>query len=207
MKKLTLFISLLFINCSLGQEIKIKRFSIATNVNYSFASGDNFLNKAYGDGVGVDIEGLFNIHKNFFIGIKFQENDIKLTSPEYIGNFYNPKISSYYVLIGYRNFVKSNKIYFEHKIGFGDKKVTNTSDISSYSIVGNSFEIGSRINFGLKYQINFYFGIDANFTKYDVKVVEKYKPFYNRSTQFLPVLGFKLQLGKAIKPLKVKLKE
>lgn len=151
MKKLTLFISLLFINCSLGQEIKIKRFSIATNVNYSFASGDNFLNKAYGDGVGVDIEGLFNIHKNFFIGIKFQENDIKLTSPEYIGNFYNPKISSYYVLIGYRNFVKSNKIYFEHKIGFGDKKVTNTSDISSYSIVGNSFEIGSRINFGLKY--------------------------------------------------------
>jgi hypothetical protein len=194
MKKL-IIVLLLFFNATYAQKMPVNKFSISVDGNYPIAFGNNFLTKAYKNEPGFDIEVQYSF-KKFFFGTGFQKSYVKICDTQWIGDF--DKSDGFYIYSfgGYRQKLKPQKLYLEHKIGIGYKEIINQSDIGNYSISGYSLLLGSKINYCLNSQFNIFSGLDFNYSYYDVILTGPFKDFYSNSYQITPTIGVKYLFGK-----------
>ena len=185
-----------FLTLSYTQNESRKLISLAANLNYPVAVGNNFLSKGYSNSSSYDLTVQVNITKHLFFGGFVRNSNEKLKNAELIGDFDNSSSQSFYGYIGYSNYLTNKKMYLEHFIGYGIKDITNTSLLSNYVIQGdNSYLVGSRFNYVLSPDFCLFGGLDFNYTTYTINLSGPYKDFYSKSMQFTPSLGIKLSFG------------
>jgi hypothetical protein len=198
MKTSKIIIILLFSIQCFAQNDTIKGFSFSGGFNYNIAFGNTFLNKGYKDQTGLNFEYQFTFRK-FFTGVRIDYFYGGISNYSLIGNFDKVKGSSFYPFVGYRQKIPIQKIYLEHRLGFGFKEMNNYSYYGNYKISGTFGMIGTRINYQISPNFNFYTGLDLNYTDYQVELNGPYRSFYRNGYQFTPSLGLKFLFGRKIK--------
>lgn len=186
-------------NFAIAQTNSVKIFALSIDANYPIATGNNFFSKGYKSSLGFGAELQFSPRKHFFMGIGIQKPNLEIKNKDLIGDFSSSDGVNNYFFIGYRHFIPSQKIYFEHKFAVGEITIRNFSSISNYNITGKDIVIGSKINYDFRPNCNFYLGIESRFSNYDVTIDGPYASFYKKSLQVVPSLGIKLLFGKTAK--------
>jgi len=198
MKKLSLVIIICCFAKLQAQADSIKRFSVGVEFNYPKAIGDNFLSKGYTPNVGFGIEFQYNFG-SFFLGLNYRGSSFSNIDRDLIGNFNNATIKSNSFFAGYRHFLRSNKMYFEHRIGSGDNEINHVATTKNYLITGQFYYVGTKVNYINAKALHFCAGVDLLYHSNDVQTVEQYRLFYTIGYQIVPYLSAKLLFGKSLK--------
>lgn len=183
---------------SYSQIDSTKTLAISINGNYPIAFGSTFLNKGFKatSGFGIEMQGNT---KHYLFGIGFRRNNYKIVNTSLIGDFDKANDNNPYFFGGYRFYIKNTKCYLENKVGYGFNMMYHKSALSEYKLTGNSFFIGSKINYKYTPDINFFLGSEFCRNTYNIKIIGPYEKFYSRANQFIPSIGLKLLLGTSTK--------
>jgi hypothetical protein len=192
MKKTTLIISLLLGFFSFSQNKKTNNFSISISTNYPISIGNNFLNKAYDDRIGLGLEAQYLINKIFF-GVNYKYGNEAISNPNLMGGIKSSNNNQTYYFIGYKQKLTSNKMFLEHRIGAGDKSINNKTNINDYQITGKSWILGSKFNYLIDKNLCVFGSLEYHFSSYNVNIDGPYHDFYTKSHQIIPAVGIKIQ--------------
>lgn len=191
MKKLILIYSILTLNLLFAQNNFRNKSALSINPNFPIAIGDNFLNKAYSDRVGVAFEYQYNF-KSFFIGLNYEFSNESVFDKNLMGNLISSESYSTIWFLGFRQRLANQKRYLEYKIGKGSKTINHTTNINEYQIEGDSWVLGSKFNYILNKNVHFVTGLEYKYTCYNLIMEGPYKDFYTVSHQFIPTVGLKI---------------
>ncbi len=190
MKKLILIFCVLIINMVHSQNSFRNKSVISINPTYPIAVGDNFLNKAYSNNLGVAFEYQYQF-KNIFIGICYEFDNESVYDKNLMGNLISSKSNNAIWFIGYRQKLENKKRYLEYKLGTGKKTIINQTTINEYQIEGDSWVFGSKFNYILNKNVHVAAGLEYKYSCYDVKMEGPYQDFYSTSKQLTPSVGLK----------------
>lgn len=198
MKK-AIVLAIFFVHFGYAQNDTIKRFSCSLNGNFAIGIGDNFLRKGYNNNFGMNTEVQFYINKIFFVGVGLQYNEMQVVNKNLIGQFGSANVLTNYMFIGIRQKLKPNKYYLEHRFGYGEVNITNSSIHGESDMTGNSFIYGSKFFYKLNPHFDIHSGFDFRNSCYNIKLDGPYHDFYTNSKQFTILFGVRVLFGVKIK--------
>lgn len=190
MKKILLITSFLLLQLLQGQTTKVSKFSISLNMYHPITFGNNFLNKAYSNDLGLGFEGQYNF-KKIFIGLCSLPNNQIITDKTIMGNFSTSKSVLNYCFVGYRQQLKSSKKNLEYRLGYGYKTIGHKTNFNDYNITGNSWVLGTKFNYMINKNLTVFANIEYHYSSYDIVMDGPYQDFYSSSHEIIPGTGLK----------------
>lgn len=189
MRKL-LFVLLL--NFSVYSQNKMNyEYSFNVSSNLQVALGNNYLNESYTNGKGVGFSFQNNLKKNIFMGVFYNYYGTEITQKDKIGNFDASNSVYLGAFIGYYHDIHLEKFYLEHALSYGYKVINNKSAIGRYTIYGQPIAIGTKLNYKLSNQFNFFLKNDLIYFNNKVDISGAYRNFYKKAFIFEPSLGIR----------------